>query len=103
MSIDSSIQQASRLIVALSLILLPAWAFEESSVEPPKAPQVALRQPQINTVFPMGIQPGQKLRLEVQGEFLDGASQLLFESADVSGSVVSTTFTKALVDVVGNT
>jgi Bacterial pre-peptidase C-terminal domain len=99
MSIDSSIQQASRLIVALSLILLPAWAFEESSVEPPKAPQVALRQPQINTVFPMGIQPGQKLRFEVQGEFLDGASQLLFESADASGSVVSTSFTKALVDV----
>ena len=100
MSIDSSIQQASRLIVALSLILLPAWAFEESSVEPPKAPQVALRQPQINTVFPMGIQPGQKLRFEVQGEFLDGASQLLFESADASGSVVSASFTKALVDVV---
>ena len=69
-------------------------------MEPPKAPQIALRQPQINTVFPMGIQPGQKLRFEVQGEFLDGASQLLFESADASGSVVSTSFTKALVDVV---
>ncbi|MCI0422593.1 MAG: PPC domain-containing protein [Acidobacteria bacterium] len=87
------------LIVAFSLVPSRAWAFEESSVEPPKAPQVAIRQPQLNTIFPMAIQPGRRLRLELQGEFLDGASQLLFESGDVSGAVVSATFTTALVDV----
>jgi hypothetical protein len=99
MFINNALLHGSRLIVALSLISSCAWAFEEGSQEPPKAPQVATRQPQLNTVFPMGIQPGQNLRLEIQGEFLDGTSQLLFESSDVSGSVVSATFTKALVDV----
>jgi len=99
MSIDNTVLEISRLIVAVSLISSCGWAFEESAEELPKTAQVAIRQPQLNTVFPMGIQPGQKLRLEVQGEFLDGASQLLFESGDVSGSVVSATFTKALVDV----
>jgi Bacterial pre-peptidase C-terminal domain len=88
-----------RLIVALAVISSCAWAFEESAEELPKAPQVAIRQPQLNTVFPMAIQPGQKLRLEIQGEFLDGVSQLLFESGDASGSVVSASFTKALVDL----
>jgi hypothetical protein len=89
----------SRLILVLSLIPLCAWALEESPEETPKRAQVASRQPQVNTVFPMGIQPGQKLRLEVQGEFLDGASQVLFETSDATGSVVSATFTKATVDV----
>lgn len=89
----------SRLILALSLISSCAWAFEESPEEVPKTSPVASRQPQVNTVFPMGIQPGQKVRMEVQGEFLNGASQLLSETSDVTGSVVSATFTKAVVDV----
>jgi len=100
MLFKSALLHANRLIVAFSLISSCAWAFEDRPEEPPKGPQVATRQPQLNTVFPMGIQPGQKLRLEIQGDFLDGASQLLFESGDVSGAVVSATFTKALVDVV---
>jgi hypothetical protein len=89
----------TRCIVAVSMMCLSAWAFEERPEEVPKGPQVASRQPQLNTVFPMGIQPGQMLRLEVQGEFLDGATQLLFENNDISGAMVSSTFTKALVDV----
>jgi len=99
MSIANTPFRTGSLIVALSLISSYAWAFEESSEEAPKTTQVATRQPQLNTVFPMGIQPGQKLRLEIQGEFLDGAKQLLFENEDVAGSMVSATFTKALVDV----
>ena len=99
MLVKNALLRGSHLIVALSLISSCAWAFEESPEELSKGPQVASHQPQLNTVFPMGIQPGQKLRLEIQGEFLDAASQLLFESDDVSGSVVSTTFTKAIVDV----
>src|SRR5688572_547480 len=91
--------RVSSLIFALSLISSSVWAFEERPEEAPKTPQIATRQPQLNTVYPMGIQPGQKLRLEIQGEFLDGAPQLLFETKDVSGSIVSATFTKALVDV----
>ena len=91
--------RVSSLIFVLSLISSSAWAFEERPEEAPKTPQIATRQPQLNTVYPMGIQPGQKLRLEIQGEFLDGASQLLFETKDISGSMVSATFTKALVDV----
>jgi hypothetical protein len=99
MSNDKILLQVTRCIVAVSLMCLCAWAFEESPEDVPKGPQVATRQPQLNTVFPMGIQPGQMLRLEIQGEFLDGAKQLLFENSDVSGSMISATFTKALVDV----
>jgi hypothetical protein len=98
MSTEKALFQASRFFIVFSLISSVGWG-EERPEEPPKGAQVAARQPQLNTVFPMGIQPGQRLRLEVQGEFLDGASQLLFETSDVSGSVVSATFTKALVDV----
>jgi Bacterial pre-peptidase C-terminal domain len=99
MFIDRVLSHKSRLIVAFSLIASSVWAFEERPEEPPKGSQIAIRQPQLNALFPMGIQPGQKLRLEIQGEFLDGVTQLLFESGDVSGSVVSATFTQALVDV----
>lgn len=74
-------------------------ASESRSEEPPKAPEVASRQPQLNTIFPMGARPGDRLRFELQGEFLDQASRLLFESDDVSGAVLSSTFTSAQVEL----
>src|SRR5258706_4856667 len=85
MFIDKALLHLSGLMVAFSLISSCAWASEERPEEPPKGSQVASRQPQLNTVFPMGIQPGQKLRLEIQCESLYGPSQLLVVTTDVSG------------------
>jgi pre-peptidase len=99
MSTNHTLFRASYFIVLLGLGFSSVWAFEDNPEVPSKPAQVASRQPQLNTMFPMGVQPGQKLRVEIQGEFLDGASKLLSETGDVSGSVVSATYTNAVVDL----
>jgi Bacterial pre-peptidase C-terminal domain len=78
---------------------LTAYSFEVDRPEPAKGPEVASRQPQLNAVFPMAAHPGARLRLEVQGEFLDGVSQMLFEDEDITGKVISSTFTAAQVEI----
>lgn len=77
----------------------PMLAFEDEPPDALHAPQVASRQPQLSSVFPIGARPGERGRLELGGEFLDGATQVLFESEDVSGKVLSSSFTTARIEV----
>lgn len=89
----------SFLVPAILWVGRTADGFAEEPPEPAKALQVAGRQPQLNAVFPMAGQPGQQLRLTVQGEFLDGVARLLPESEDLTGQVLSSSFTQAQVEV----
>jgi Bacterial pre-peptidase C-terminal domain len=87
------------LISAYFCFRLTAYGFEEDRPEPTKGPEVASRQPQLNAVFPMAAHPGARLRLEVQGEFLDGVSQVRFEGEDITGKVITSTFTAAQIEI----
>jgi hypothetical protein len=87
------------LILACFCLRLAVFGFEEDQSETPKVPEGASRQPQLNAVFPMAGHPGTRLRLEVQGEFLDGVARMFFESEDITGEVITSTFTTAQVEI----
>ena len=57
------------------------------------------RRPMISSVFPLSGRPGKTLELAVRGEFLDGANRVEFESPDVTGSVLNSTYTTARIKV----
>lgn len=85
---------ASAIAVAVLAPSLNVCAEED----PP--PKILLAvQPRLNSVFPLAAQPGARARVEVRGEFLDRASKLRFESQDIVGSVLSSTFTKAQLEI----
>src|SRR5271165_6205513 len=92
---------------ALGAVLLPAasWGAEDKPAEKPApqpAPQaaiVAIRQPALTSVFPMDAQPGRTVEFSIRGKFLDGANRFQCEAPDLTGSVVSSTFTEAKIKV----
>ncbi len=89
-------------LICISLVIFVTSdrvASSEEEDEPSTGPEVANRQPQVNTIFPMAARPGEALRFEIQGEFLDRSSGLLFEGGDISGKVTSSTFTSAEVEL----
>src|SRR5437868_3705930 len=56
-----------------------------ASDTPPK--RLPLRQPAVRSVFPLGGKTGRTVQVEIEGEFLDRASVVRCECADVSGTV----------------
>src|SRR5690242_19984787 len=56
-----------------------------ASDAPPK--RLPLRQPAVRSVFPLGGKAGRTVPVEIEGEFLDRASVVRCECADVSGAV----------------
>src|SRR5579864_6391934 len=63
------------------------------------AQDVLERRPMISSVFPLSGRPGKTVELAVRGEFLDGANRVEFENRDVTGSVLSSTYTTAKIRV----
>jgi hypothetical protein len=64
-----------------------------------KPAEVLERRPMISSVFPLSGRPGRTVEFTVRGEFLDGAKRVEFESPDVTGSVLNSTYTTAKVKV----
>ena len=46
------------------------------------------RLPKLTSVFPQGARPGESVRVEIQGEFLDRAAAVLFLEGSISGEVI---------------
>ncbi|MEW5975814.1 MAG: PPC domain-containing protein [Acidobacteriota bacterium] len=61
--------------------------------------KVSQRQPQVNGIYPMGVQPGSRVTINIHGEFLDRVSSVQLESPDVSGSILNGTFTAARAEL----
>ncbi len=75
---QSSARSLSWLLCAFSLL---AGASETT----PR--QLPLPQPAVRTVFPLGGKAGQQVRVDIEGEFLDRASSVRCDCADVRGSI----------------
>ncbi|HEY2931131.1 MAG TPA: hypothetical protein VGK99_05245 [Acidobacteriota bacterium] len=86
----------SKLHIVL-LILFPALSLNVRADEETKLP--APVQPRLTSVFPMSAQPGARLEVELRGEFLDRVNRVLFETGDLSGAVLSSTFTSARIQI----
>jgi hypothetical protein len=66
------------------LFLFTLSAFPAS----PEKPELTHRLPKLSSVFPQGAQTGESVQAEIQGEFLDRASTVLFLDGSISGEVV---------------
>jgi hypothetical protein len=66
------------------LFLLAASAFPTEL----ETHELAHRLPKLTSVFPQGARPGESVHAEIQGEFLDRASTVLFLDGSISGEVV---------------
>jgi len=75
---QSSARSLSWLLCAFSLL---AGASETT----PR--QLPLPQPAVRTVFPLGGKAGRQVKVEIEGEFLDRASSVRCDCADVRGSI----------------
>jgi hypothetical protein len=69
---------------ACLLVLLAASAFPAAL----ETSELTHRLPKLTSVFPQGARPGESVRTEIQGEFLDRASTVLFLDGSISGEVV---------------
>lgn len=87
---------AQRMAATLT-VLLAGWVLCLAQDAPPKLPEVV--QPRLNAVFPMAAQPGTRTSADLRGEFLDRLSALRFESADLSGKILSSNFTSAQIEI----
>ena len=65
------------------LLLLSVSAFSAA----PAQPQLTHRLPKLTSVFPQGARPGENVRVEILGEFLDRTSTVLFLDGSISGQV----------------
>jgi len=92
---DFKFHICSALRILCLLAALSFFAGDLRSQDEAKLP--APRQPRLASIFPMAAQPGSRMEVEVRGEFLDRASQALFESSDLKGEVGSSTFTAARI------
>jgi hypothetical protein len=62
-------------------------------------PRVATRTPQLLSVLPMGAQKGSVVEVELQGEFLDRAENILFSTSEVVARVKKSNFTRVFLEV----
>jgi hypothetical protein len=69
---------------ALFLFLSAALAFSAA----PEIPELTHRLPKLTSVFPQGARRGENVHAEIQGEFLDRTSTVLFLDGSMSGEVV---------------
>ena len=76
--------------ILLSWVPLMAQAAPES--------KVVHHLPKLSSVFPQGSEPGQTLRLEVLGEFLDRASAVVFLDTSIQGRILESHPTRAELD-----
>lgn len=63
------------------------------------APRVALRSPQLQSVFPMGARAGSTTAVEIRGENLDRAERALFNRLDVTAVVKKASFSRVQLEV----
>lgn len=66
---------------------LLVWSVLPVGVPSLLATEVALRQPAVRSVFPLGGKAGRMVKVAIEGEFLDRASLVRCECEDVTGSV----------------
>ncbi len=86
------------------LAAVALWSQEDPSAKPKDEPKeeaagVIERIPAITSVLPQSGRPGRTVELNVRGEFLDGVNRVEFESPDVSGVVIASTYTSAKIKV----
>jgi hypothetical protein len=80
--------------LASLLFLLAASAFP-AELETHELPH---RLPKLTSVFPQGARPGDDVHAEIQGEFLDRASIVLFLDGSISGEVIEVQPTSLKLD-----
>jgi hypothetical protein len=68
-----------------ALFLCPTAAFSAEPTTPAK--ELPLHEPAVRGVFPLGGTAGMKIETEIEGDFLDRASSIRCDCADVSGTV----------------
>ncbi|MBK5291723.1 MAG: hypothetical protein JJE04_08630 [Acidobacteriia bacterium] len=78
----------------LLALALSAFADEEPASQPAA---VQHRLPVISRVFPQGWQPGTSLEVEILGEHLDRASQVVFLDSSITGRILEVSVTRALL------
>ncbi len=82
--LGSSRNRHPKVKLASLLFLLAALAFSATS----ETHELPHRLPKLTSVFPQGARPGESVHAEIQGEFLDRASTVLFLDGSISGEVV---------------
>ncbi|HEV8130613.1 MAG TPA: PPC domain-containing protein [Acidobacteriota bacterium] len=86
-------------LALLVVAMVCAYFFVPSARAQETTKHLALVQPRLNSVFPMAAQPGTNLCVDLRGEFLDRASLVRFESSDLSGKVLASTFTSTRIEI----
>jgi hypothetical protein len=70
------------------------WA----GVSPDAAREITPRLPSLDAVFPQGCRPGEKVAVEVLGEFLDRAADVVFLDPALRGRVTQSSYTRLLLE-----
>lgn len=78
--------------------MLAACAASLIAADRPAAAEVEHRQPVLTSVFPQGSQPGQRTRVEILGQHLDGAERLVFRGTGVSGNLIEVESTRLVAE-----
>lgn len=89
---DNNHSKVKQALILLALAL-PAMADEPEA----KPAEVQHRLPVVSRVFPQGWQAGASLPVEILGEHLDRASQVVFLDLSITGRILEVSLTRALL------
>ncbi len=79
-----------RKLARLVLIFFCSFLFASDEA---KLPELKVEQPQVDGLFPLAAQPGQRLRVEIKGENLDELQEVWFEGKGIEAAVLESKFT----------